>query len=163
MPLVKEGRIVTNIYRSAADRMTSIADKRSEVLDDGKVAITRFRTSGLYIRRQDLRRQKLSMVEFRPLTGRTHQIRVHAAEQLGTPIAGDLKYARSQITSGPLHLHSRRLVLQNYPVAGRRMTFQAPIPAHFIKTMEQFPLFLREKPRFPKKKLHNRSAVIRYI
>jgi len=49
-----------------------------------------------------------SLVEFRPLSGRTHQIRVHAARGLGAAIAGDPVYGNA---SGPMLLHSWRLVV----------------------------------------------------
>jgi tRNA pseudouridine32 synthase/23S rRNA pseudouridine746 synthase len=49
-------------------------------------------------------------VEFRPLTGRTHQLRVHAAhpQGLGTPIRGDRLYGKAQPYQR-LHLHAREL------------------------------------------------------
>ncbi len=49
-----------------------------------------------------------SLVEFRPLSGRTHQIRVHAARGLGAPVAGDPVYGAA---GGPMLLHSWRLVV----------------------------------------------------
>jgi tRNA pseudouridine32 synthase/23S rRNA pseudouridine746 synthase len=49
-----------------------------------------------------------SLIEFKPLSGRTHQIRVHAARGLGTPIAGDPVYGDRR--EGML-LHSWRLVV----------------------------------------------------
>jgi tRNA pseudouridine32 synthase/23S rRNA pseudouridine746 synthase len=48
------------------------------------------------------------LVEFKPLTGRTHQIRVHAARGLGAPIAGDPVYGGA---AGPMLLHSWRIVV----------------------------------------------------
>ena len=48
------------------------------------------------------------LVEFQPLSGRTHQIRVHAARGLGAAIAGDPVYGA---TDGPMLLHSWRLVV----------------------------------------------------
>ncbi len=161
VPAVKEGRIITNIYKTSDERMTSIANKRVDVMDEGKVAITRFRNAGLYIKAKP-QRTKLSLIEFQPLTGRTHQIRVHASEQLGTPILGDIKYGRSHLArKSTLHLHARTLVLNDYPEPGKSMTFKAPIPRHFVRTINDYPLFLRKKPKFPKKKLHNLSAVVR--
>lgn len=49
-----------------------------------------------------------ALVEFVPLTGRTHQIRVHAREGLGTGILGDRVYG---VPGGPMLLHARRLVV----------------------------------------------------
>ena len=49
-----------------------------------------------------------ALVEFTPLTGRTHQIRVHAARGLSAPIVGDPVYGSG---SGPMLLHSWRLVV----------------------------------------------------
>jgi len=68
------------------------------------------------------------LIEARPLTGRTHQIRAHlAAEQL--PIVGDLAYGWRG-APGRLRLHAARLTLQ-HPVTGEPLTFEAPVPAEF--------------------------------
>lgn len=128
-------------------------------MDEGRVAVTRFRTAALHIRKQGSKRQKLALLELEPLTGRTHQLRVHTAEQLGTPIVGDHKYGRGgHVAGGPLHLHARKVVLEDYPEEGKSLAVTAPLPEHWVRTMTRFPLFLRKKPVFPKKKLHNRPA-----
>ncbi len=63
------------------------------------------------------------MVEAKPLTGRTHQIRVHAAER-GFPILGDTLYSG---TPAPrVYLHAAELTLR-HPVSGQEMTFRAPL------------------------------------
>ena len=49
-----------------------------------------------------------TLVEFRPLTGRTHQIRAHAREAFGKGIVGDRVYG---IPGGPMLLHASRLVV----------------------------------------------------
>ena len=71
-------------------------------------------------------------VEFMPLTGRTHQIRVHAAA-IGHPIVGDAKYGGKEafLTGGisrKLHLHARRLVMD--APDGGKIDVTADLPAH---------------------------------
>lgn len=62
-------------------------------------------------------------VYFYPITGRTHQLRVHASHHLGlnTPIVGDDLYGK---TDRRLHLHAAYLEL-NHPVTNKRMVFEA--------------------------------------
>jgi tRNA pseudouridine32 synthase / 23S rRNA pseudouridine746 synthase len=67
-----------------------------------------------------------SLIEFRPLTGRTHQIRVHAREAFGTGIRGDRVYG---IPGGPMLLHASRLVV---PREGKpAIDVSAPLPEYF--------------------------------
>ena len=69
-----------------------------------------------------------SRLEVRPLTGRSHQIRVHLAA-LGHPILGDNLYAHDEaLAMAPrLLLHAERLSL-DHPATGRRMTWNAACP-----------------------------------
>jgi tRNA pseudouridine32 synthase/23S rRNA pseudouridine746 synthase len=67
-----------------------------------------------------------TLVEFRPLTGRTHQIRVHAREAFGRGIVGDRVYG---IPGGPMLLHASRLVV---PRPGKEtIDVTAPLPEYF--------------------------------
>ena len=67
-----------------------------------------------------------SLIEFRPLTGRTHQIRVHAREAFGSGIVGDRVYG---MPGGPMLLHASRLLV---PRVGRpSIDVTAPLPEHF--------------------------------
>ena len=67
-----------------------------------------------------------TLVEFRPVTGRTHQIRAHAREAFGKGIVGDRVYG---IPGGPMLLHASRLVL---PREGKpAIDVTAPLPAYF--------------------------------
>lgn len=62
-----------------------------------------------------------------PKSGRTHQIRVHAAAS-GHPILGDRKYADRDHAASRLMLHASALTLT---VNGARQRFEAPLPAEF--------------------------------
>jgi tRNA pseudouridine32 synthase/23S rRNA pseudouridine746 synthase len=71
-------------------------------------------------------RDGATLVEFRPLTGRTHQIRAHAREAFGSGIVGDRVYG---IPGGPMLLHASRLVV---PRDGKALIdVGAPLPDHF--------------------------------
>ncbi|WP_224362136.1 RluA family pseudouridine synthase [Hyalangium versicolor] len=72
------------------------------------------------------RRGERTRVAFFPLTGRTHQLRVHAAHPLGlgTPIVGDRLYGRD---ADRLHLHAESLSFR-HPHTGQRVTFERPAP-----------------------------------
>ena len=84
----------------------------------GKPAQTRWRKIG--------ERDGKTLVEFRPLTGRTHQIRVHAREGLGAGIVGDRVYG---YPGGEMLLHAERLVVPR----GAKPTIDvtAPLPERF--------------------------------
>jgi tRNA pseudouridine32 synthase/23S rRNA pseudouridine746 synthase len=67
-----------------------------------------------------------TLVEFRPRTGRTHQIRAHAREAFGTGIIGDRVYG---VPGGPMMLHASRLMV---PRPGREaIDVTAPLPDYF--------------------------------
>lgn len=88
----------------------------------GQPAQTRFRVMG--------RAENLTALELHPLTGRTHQIRVHCAAK-GWPLLGDPIYGRG---GAPLHLLARaiRVPLSNNkpPVAA-----EAPVPPHMREAL----------------------------
>ena len=70
-----------------------------------------------------------TLVELRPHSGRTHQLRVHLAA-MGHPILGDSLYAPPSVRAaspGRLMLHSCSLALVN-PCTQTRITFQSPCP-----------------------------------
>jgi len=72
-----------------------------------------------------------SLVEVRPLTGRTHQVRVHLAH-LGTPVAGDTLYGGSDTLPRPF-LHAWRLALP-HPRDGVAVELKAPVPEDMAGT-----------------------------
>ena len=84
----------------------------------GSEAVTRWRRLRL--------REGSTLVEFQPLTGRTHQIRAHAREAFGRGIVGDGVYG---IPGGPMLLHASRLVV---PRDGKPVIdATAPLPDYF--------------------------------
>jgi 23S rRNA pseudouridine1911/1915/1917 synthase len=93
-----------------------------KVIAGGKPAQTRYRLLDSYSKN----RREYSLVELKPLTGRTHQIRVHLA-YIGHPVAGDFAYGRTK--DEPMLLHAYKLAV-NLP-AGSRRVFTAPIPKSF--------------------------------
>lgn len=115
-----KGRIDAPIGRSPRDR------KLMAVVPDGRHAVTDYTV----IERLD----RHDLVKFHILTGRTHQIRVHA-KYIGHPVTGDEQYGRGQVygTTGQL-LHSWSLTFV-HPTTGNEMTFTAPLPAIFEKVL----------------------------
>lgn len=84
------------------------------------------------------RRNGYSLVEAQPLTGRTHQLRVHFAA-LGCPIVGDTLYGTPDARIGRQALHARSLSFP-HPATGERMTLTAPLPDDFAGLVaELFP------------------------
>ncbi len=80
---------------------------------------------------------RAAWVELQPLTGRTHQLRVHMAA-IGHPIVGDGKYGGQEafLTGGvsrKMHLHARRIRIDHPD--GDRLDVTAPLPTHFAETL----------------------------
>jgi 23S rRNA pseudouridine955/2504/2580 synthase len=82
--------------------------------------------------------QDLSWLEMEPYTGRTHQLRVHAAH-IGNPILGDPKYFEADQNwtfpggmQNRLHLHARRIVIP-HPDGGK-IDVTAPMPPHMVQS-----------------------------
>jgi tRNA pseudouridine32 synthase/23S rRNA pseudouridine746 synthase len=92
----------------------------------GQPSLTRWRVLG--------RARGLSWLELRPVTGRTHQLRVHCAAQ-GWPILGDGIYGTVAARGGPrLHLHARSVTLPLYPKKPA-VQVEAPPPAHMTERL----------------------------
>ena len=91
-------------------------------LERGKPSVTRYRVLG-----HDLRQHR-TRVELQPLSGRSHQLRVHLLA-LGHPILGDRLYAPPdvQARSARLLLHASALALA-HPASGERIHFRSEPP-----------------------------------
>ncbi len=115
--------VVAGVPRSAAgeiDRPLTKGTERVEEDATGRPAVTHYRTISATEGR--------AWLVLSPLTGRTHQLRVHCA-LIGAPILGDRKYGGPRHKQ--LHLHARELVL-SHDSGNLRLT--APLPAHMVKT-----------------------------
>ncbi len=132
-PDPEEGQIDQPLKRvSGAWGERTVATDRKD--KEGQRAYTNYRLL-------DAAGRKLSWLELQPLTGRTHQLRVHCVS-LGTPIVGDTKYAepRDNGSGGSfvegladrLHLHARSLLLPH--PAGGTLAVSAPLPPHMRDT-----------------------------
>jgi tRNA pseudouridine32 synthase/23S rRNA pseudouridine746 synthase len=103
-----------------AKRSSAEAGWRMVADDHGLSATTHWRRIAV--------RGGLTFVEFRPLTGRTHQIRAHAREAFGRGIVGDRVYG---VPGGPMLLHASRLVVPRDRKAVIDVT--APLPDTFAE------------------------------
>ncbi len=97
--------------------------------DDAKYALTDYAV-------MDRAGDEYAWVAAKPLTGRTHQIRVHLAS-LGTPIVGDFKYGGAAARGSgeiadKLHLHARSIDIA-HPDGGR-LSITVPLPPHMLKS-----------------------------
>jgi len=112
----KEGTVTSYLAENAAFRVYSTPNPAQ-----GLLSHTAYRV------RQETR--IFSLLDVTLLTGRKNQIRVHLAEQ-GYPIVGDRKYGHKQDPHRVLALHARSLTI-DHPFSGKRMAFEAEVPAHF--------------------------------
>jgi tRNA pseudouridine32 synthase / 23S rRNA pseudouridine746 synthase len=94
----------------------------------GQPAVTKWKVMG--------RGDMVSWLALEPVTGRTHQLRVHCAE-MGWPIMGDAIYGKAPRSGGPvLHLHAREVVVPLYKNRGP-IRVVAPVPPHMRIALEQ--------------------------
>lgn len=131
VPEIPEGRIDIPLAK-----LEDVAGEKVRVdYDDGQRAVTYYRTvEALGV--------KLSWLELLPSTGRTHQLRVHCAEGLMSPIVGDGKYGGEDafpMGRVPMHLHARNLSFKD-PSSGRKVTVTAELPPHMEKTWKELGL-----------------------
>lgn len=110
----------------------SLGVEKVSVNDEGKNAITEYKVL-------DNAGQHISWLEMSPITGRTHQLRVHAAA-IGTPILGDGKYGGKAAfikgCSDKLHLHAREVIIKDF--FGKDLNFTAELPPHIQQTFDFF-------------------------
>ena len=88
----------------------------------------------------DMAANRFAWVAMQPITGRTHQLRVHAS-LMECPIAGDGKYGGRKAHPGgelssKLHLHARAIGFVHPD--GKKLRVEAPLPEHMAQTWAMF-------------------------
>jgi 23S rRNA pseudouridine955/2504/2580 synthase len=136
VPKVKRGTIKAALAKESGfgahgrdERMTTV--EGGSINENAKDAVTDYAviaTAG----------EEFAFVAVKPLTGRTHQIRVHLAA-IGTPIVGDFKYGGTDVRgrgeiANRLHLHARSIDIARPD--GGRLVVTAPLPPHMLKTWQ---------------------------
>jgi 23S rRNA pseudouridine1911/1915/1917 synthase len=119
------GTVDAPIGRSPRNR------KKMAVVAGGREAVTDFRRLE--------RHHRTALLEVRPRTGRTHQIRVHLAEA-GHPVVGDRVYGRDRRLAAALglarpFLHAAGLAFR-HPVTGEALSFEDPLPEDLVAALE---------------------------
>lgn len=130
VPIPREGEIES--------RMEKIGGESEKMQDSasGKKAITAYRVL-------DYAHDRCALVQLQPITGRTHQLRVHM-QQLGCPILGDGKYGGPEAfiegidLPKQMHLHAWRL-----DIPSKGIEVEAALPAHMKQSMKQLGLTTR--------------------
>ncbi len=120
-PRPREGTIEAPIGRNPRNR------KKMAVVAGGREAVTKYRV------REEFPGYSLLQVE--PVTGRTHQIRVHMAA-INHPIVGDPMYGRRSELVERQFLHAWKLAF-TMPLGAREVEFESPLPADLRAALER--------------------------
>lgn len=110
--------------------------QRMAILAGGREAVTEYHVLEQFSHRTGPAAGDYTLIEAEPVTGRTHQIRVHLAS-IGHPVVGDAVYGRRK-TSLPVlrqFLHARRLGFK-HPLTGQRLELEAPLPEELAVVLD---------------------------
>lgn len=113
-----EGKLIHNIGKDRSGKFEIV----KELEEGGKIAETYYKILG--------KKDNLSLVEFRPSTGRMHQLRFHA-KSLGCPILGDIKYGGRN--HNRMMLHAKSITVPK-SIFGKEITISSLWPSGFVIT-----------------------------
>lgn len=129
-PAKERGEIKTYLGRSRVDR------RKMSVADSGRGAHTKYEVMRYY----KFQNCELSLVEAKPITGRTHQIRVHLSH-IGYPVIGDNFYHSQQSLALSKRLGVKRQLLHahklEFKYRNRTFTFTSELPQDFKNIMKK--------------------------
>lgn len=153
--VISKGTIDGAILRNPGNREKFIV---SQDLEEGKEAVTEYEPikrykfsdedyTELFLDFNNIQLRKLERLKYnqftlvlcKPLTGRTHQIRVHL-KYIGFPIVGDDKYGGKKVTRldhrwcKRQFLHARRLEF-THPMTQERIVCEAPLPEDLLNSL----------------------------
>jgi 23S rRNA pseudouridine1911/1915/1917 synthase len=123
VPKPREGLIEAPIGRHPGNR------KKMAIVAGGRESTTKYRV------RQEIAGGRFALLEVEPVTGRTHQIRVHMSS-FGHPIVGDATYGRLSDAIGRQFLHAHKLAFA-MPLGGRTVEFESPLPADLQEALRR--------------------------
>ncbi len=121
--------------------------EKMQVMREGDPAITKYQVRAKVGTKDDEKIIPAALIEFSPKTGRTHQIRVHAAH-IGCPLLGDTKYGgdvellRKIKVKPRVMLHAAGITI-THPKTDETMTFESPFPDDFSKSIQKIGLELK--------------------
>jgi 23S rRNA pseudouridine1911/1915/1917 synthase len=124
-PEPAQGEIETHLCRTDA---SIIVRRVCTPEEGGDYALTHYRTLAVS--------NGYALVEAQPVTGRTHQLRVHFAH-IGHPIVGDDMYGHSHPDMPRQALHAHTLNFP-HPADGRQMSACAPLPADMLAFLRKY-------------------------
>ncbi len=137
----KSEKIYLGLVHGVPERPSGLIDlpiKRSEdsiiariTSGDGKPSLTEYKVVRAF--------ENASLVEFKLLTGRTHQIRLHSSAG-GFPLVGDGIYGDDSGTGAIINRHALHCVKTKFihPYTGKETIIEAPLPDDFVKAVEHF-------------------------
>ncbi|GAV02436.1 hypothetical protein RvY_13003 [Ramazzottius varieornatus] len=137
------------VLRPGPSPVTSLVRKGRRTRDDGREAITNYTVLGAT--------KECALVELNTETGVKHQVRVHLAHGISTPVLGDHKYShftklapqklppsflkafdirQQKVRTIPMHLHAMSVVLPEF-IDGQNVHISAPLPEYFTQSMKK--------------------------